>query len=64
MVKFILTIKEKNGHMEYYGDIREMKSTTEKEMLNAVNAASIAYNQICEGLPVAEEAKNESTVLY
>lgn len=57
MVKFVLTIKENKGQMEYFGNIREMKSTTEKEMLHAVNAAFLAYNQICEGLSVAEETK-------
>ena len=57
MVKFILTIKETNGHMEYSGNIREMKSTTGEEMFHAINAATLAYNQICEKLPVAEGGK-------
>lgn len=46
MVKFVLKIKENNGHMEFFGNISRQKSTTEKEMLNAISVSTMLFNQI------------------
>lgn len=58
MVKFVLKIKENNGRMEFFGNISRQKSTTEKEMLNAISVSTMLFNQIDAEL---SGTKEEST---